>query len=48
MSVTSTPDEVSHDPLEAAFERLLAIMHGSDFADAELEADLAVVGGEQQ
>ena len=48
MSATSTPDDVTHDPLEAAFRRLLAIMHGSEFADPKLEGDLAVVGGEQQ
>lgn len=49
MSATSTPDEVNHDPLEAAFQRLLAIMHGgSDFGDPKLEADLAIVGGEHQ
>lgn len=49
MSATSTPDEVMHDPLEAAFQRLLAIMHGaSDFGDSKLEGDFAVVGGEQQ
>ncbi len=47
MSATSTHDEVSHDPLEAAFQRLLAIMHGSGLGDPKLEDDLAVVGGEQ-
>ncbi len=48
MSVTSTPDHESHDPLEAAFQRLLDIMRGSEFGDTKIEGDLAIVGGEKQ